>query len=94
MPAPALSKKGLRRSEFAFIDFAIPRGRQASLQGRAWPCGKSSCSFRAYNGGISAVATHLRWPNSKVQAAANYAAAFPQEIEEALSETPTLAWRI
>jgi len=32
------------------------------------------------------VARHLQWPKAKVQAAINYAEAFPKEIEEALSE--------
>jgi hypothetical protein len=35
---------------------------------------------------VSSVATHLKWPEAKVQAAVNYAKAFPEEIENALSE--------
>jgi hypothetical protein len=82
-----LVEEGLRRSEFAFIDFRdSPVGRQAYIQGSSLAVWEVVLLIRAYNGAISAVAKHLRWPDSKVQAAANYAAAFPQEIEESLSE--------
>jgi hypothetical protein len=36
--------------------------------------------------GVSAVARHLNWPEVKVQAAVNYAGAFPGEINEAMAE--------
>jgi hypothetical protein len=41
---------------------------------------------QSYRGDVSAVARHLKWPEAKVQAAINYAKAFPEEIEGALSE--------
>jgi hypothetical protein len=41
---------------------------------------------QSYRGDVSAVARHLKWPEAKVQAAINYAKAFPGEIEGALSE--------
>ena len=41
---------------------------------------------QSYKGDVSAVASHLKWPEAKVQAAINYAKAFPEEIEGALSE--------
>lgn len=41
---------------------------------------------RNYAENIRAVAQHLEWPEAKVQAAFNYAAAFPEEINEALAE--------
>lgn len=40
----------------------------------------------SYKEDVAAVARHLRWPEAKVQAAVNYAEAFPPEIEEAVSE--------
>jgi hypothetical protein len=87
-----LVEEGLRRSEFAFIDFRdSPVGRQAYLQGSSLAVWEVVLLIRAYNGGIAAVAKHLRWPHSKVQAAANYAAAFPQEIEAALSENANVS---
>jgi hypothetical protein len=41
---------------------------------------------QSYNGDAAAVAKHLKWPEAKVQAAINYAKAFPEEIEGAVSE--------
>jgi len=41
---------------------------------------------QSYKGDVSAVAKHLKWPEAKVLAAVNYAKAFPEEIESALSE--------
>jgi len=87
-----LVEEGLRRSEFAFIDFRDSSvGRQAYMQGSSLAVWEVLLLVRAYKGGISAVARHLRWPDSKVQAAANYAAAFPQEIENALSENANIS---
>ena len=40
----------------------------------------------SYKADVSGVSRHLKWPESKVQAAINYAKAFPEEIESALSE--------
>jgi hypothetical protein len=82
-----LVEEGLRRSEFAFIDFRdSPAGRQAYLQGSTLAVWELMLLVRSYKEDASAVARHLRWPEAKVQAAVNYAAAFPQEIEEALNE--------
>ncbi len=41
---------------------------------------------RSYKDNLKAVAEHLQWPLTKVQAAVNYAEAFPEEINEALAE--------
>jgi protoheme ferro-lyase len=41
---------------------------------------------RSYKKAVSAVARHLKWPEVKVQAAVNYAEAFPEEINEAMAE--------
>jgi len=82
-----LVEEGLRRTEFAFIDFRDSAlGRQACVQGSSLAVWEVMLLLRAYHGAISAVAKHLRWPESKVHAAANYATAFPHEIEEALSD--------
>jgi hypothetical protein len=42
--------------------------------------------FRSYHGDLKAVAKHLGWPLNKVQAAVNYAEAFPAEMDDALAE--------
>ena len=82
-----LVEEGLRRSEFAFIDFRdSPAGRQAYIQGSTLAVWEIMLLVRSYKGNVSAVAKHLRWPEAKVRAAFNYAEAFPEEIEEATSE--------
>jgi hypothetical protein len=82
-----LVEEGLRRSEFAFIDFRdSPAGRQACMQGSTLAVWEVMLLVRGYKTDASAVARHLRWPEAKVQAAVNYAKAFPEEIEEAIAE--------
>jgi hypothetical protein len=82
-----LVEEGLRRSEFAFIDFRdSPVGRQAYIQGSTLAIWELMLLVRSYKGDRSAAARHLRWPEAKVQAAVNYAEAFPEEINEAMAE--------
>jgi hypothetical protein len=82
-----LVEEGLRRSEFAFIDFHdSAAGRQAYIQGSTLAIWEVMLLVQSYRGDVSVVAMHLKWPKAKVQAAINYAKAFPEEIERALSE--------
>jgi hypothetical protein len=82
-----LVEEGLRRSEFAFIDFRDSAvGRQAYVQGSTLAVWEVALVTRAYKDDVTAVAKHLEWPESKVQASLNYAEAFPEEIERAISE--------
>lgn len=82
-----LVEEGLRRSEFAFIDFRdSPAGRQAYVQGSSLAVWEVMLLVYSYEASISSVSRHLKWPEVKVQAAINYAKAFPEEIENALSE--------
>jgi uncharacterized protein (DUF433 family) len=82
-----LVEEGLRRSEFAFIDFRdSPAGRQACIQGSTLAVWEIMMLLRSYRSNAAAVARHLRWPEAKVHAAVNYAAAFPEEIQAALEE--------
>jgi uncharacterized protein (DUF433 family) len=82
-----LVEEGLRRSEFAFIDFRDSAvGRQAAIQGSSLAVWEVALLLRSYGGSVAAVAKHLQWPAMKVQAAAHYAEAFPDEIDEALAD--------
>jgi len=82
-----LVEEGLRRSEFAFIDFRdSPAGRQPYIQGSTLAVWEVMQLVRGYNADLVAVAEHLHWPQARVQAALNYAEAFPAEIDEALAE--------
>lgn len=82
-----LVEEGLRRSEFAFLDFRdSAAGRHAYIQGSTLAMWEVMFLLRAYEENIAAVAQHLRWPEARVQAAVSYAAAFPEEIREAAAE--------
>jgi len=82
-----LVEEGLRRSEFAFLDFRdSAAGRQAYIQGSTLTVWEVPLLVGAYKGHLDAVAKHLQWPKARVQAAINYAEAFPEEIEQAVSE--------
>jgi hypothetical protein len=83
-----LVEEGLRRSEFAFIDFRdSPAGRQTYIQGSTLAVWEVMLLVRSYKGDLAAVAAHLRWPQAKEQAAVNYRDAFPAEIDDALAES-------
>ena len=82
-----LVEEGLRRSEFAFIDFRdSPVGRQAYIQGSSLAVWEIMLLVHSYKKDLQAVARHLRWPQAKVQAAVNYAEAFFSEINDAFAE--------
>jgi len=82
-----LVEEGLRRSEFAFIDFRdSAAGRQATIQGSSLAVWEVILIFRSYKENPTATAKHLRWPEAKVRAAIHYSEAFPDEIEQALQE--------
>lgn len=86
-----LVEEGLRRSEFAFIDFRdSPVGRQAYLQGSTLAVWEVLYLVRSYHGDVAAVAKHLQCPEVKIRAAINYAEAFPEEIDHALSENAAM----
>ena len=89
-----LVEEGLRRAEFAFLDFRdSPAGRQACIQGSSLAVWEVVLLARSYNGDATAVARHLAWPVSKVQAALHYAEAFPNEIQEALAENDAMDFK-
>ena len=82
-----LIEEGLRRAEFAFIDFRdSAAGRQAYIQGSTLAVWEVAMLLRSYRGNAVAVAAHLRWPEAKVRAAEHYAQVFSEEIEDALRE--------
>jgi uncharacterized protein (DUF433 family) len=82
-----LVEEGLRRTEFAFIDFRdSPAGRQACLQGSSLAVWEILALLQDHKEDTARVAKHLRWPEAKVRAALNYARAFPEEIHGALAD--------
>jgi hypothetical protein len=86
-----LVEEGLRRSEFAFIDFRdATAGRQAYIQGSSLAVWEVMLVARGYDDDAAAVARHLQWPEAKVQAAFNYAKAFPEEIKASIEENDAM----
>jgi uncharacterized protein (DUF433 family) len=86
-----LVEEGLRRSEFAYIDFRDSAvGRQAYMQGSRLAVWQVAMLLRSYKQDLGAVAKHLEWPVFQVQAALNYIEAFPEEIAEALAENDAM----
>ena len=82
-----LVEEGLRRSEFAFLDFRdSPAGRQAYVQGSTLAIWEVMLLLRSYKGNVEDVAKHLKWPDAKVRAALNYSEAFPGEVNDAIAE--------
>ena len=90
-----LVEEGLRRSEFAFVDFRDSgAGRQAYIQGSSLAIWEILLLVQSYKADVAAVAAHLKWPEAKVQAAVNYARAFPEEIDEALAENDAVRFEL
>jgi hypothetical protein len=82
-----LVEEGLRRSEFAFIDFRdSSAGRRAYIHGSGLAVREVILLVHDYKNDLQAVAKHLRWPQVKVQAAVNYKEVFTSEINEVLAE--------
>ena len=85
--AAILVEEALRRGEFAFIEFRdSPVGRQAYVSGSSLAVWEVAMVARSYGGDVARVAEHLGWPAVKVQAALQYAAAYPQEIAAAVRD--------
>lgn len=86
-----LVEEGLRRADFAFIDFRDSSiGRQACIQGSSLAVWEIMLLARDYKNDVAKVAKHLGWPQAKVQAAFNYAKAFPDEISSALADNDSI----
>ena len=82
-----LIEEGLRRDEFAFVDFRdSPAGRQAFIQGSTLAVWEIAWIARGYENNPEKTAAHLCMSPLKVKAALNYAHAFPDEIQEAIDE--------
>ncbi len=74
-------------AEFAFVDFRDSAvGRQAYIQGSGLAVWEVVMLARAYGGDVERAAGHLRWPIQRVQAAVNYATAYPVEIDSAITD--------
>lgn len=82
-----LVEEGLRETEFAHVEFRdSPAGRQAYIKGSSLAVWEVVMVARDFGLDAAKIAAHLRWPAFKIQAALNYAAAFPEEIDYAIAD--------
>ena len=82
-----LVDEGLRRADFSFIDFRDSTlGRQAYVQGSSLAVWEVCALAEQYGGDLKKTAEHLEWTQLKVQAAVNYAKAFPDDIKALIEE--------
>ena len=85
--AAILLSEALRQRDFPFIEFRdSPVGRQAYLQGTRLTIWQIVEIARDYGGSIASTAEHVDTPKIQIAAALKYAAAFPEEIEAAISD--------
>ncbi|HAK94347.1 MAG TPA: transcriptional regulator [Planctomycetes bacterium] len=83
-----LVEEGLRRADFAFIDFRDSAlGRQAFIMGSRLPVWLAAKLAETAEGGAAGLARRLCRPAAHIRAALNYAAAFPDEIAAAIEES-------
>lgn len=88
-----LVEEALRRAEFGHIEFRdSPVGRQAYVQGSSLAVWEVVRLARDYGMDAARTAEHLEWPEFRVQAALNYAAAYPEEIEAAIEDNAAYDW--
>lgn len=89
-----LVEESLRQAEFGQIEFRpSPVGRQAYVSGSTLAVWEVTEVARAFQLDADRTAAHLAWPRYRVQAALNYAAAFPEEIETAIADNEAVGWR-
>lgn len=82
-----LLREKLRQEEYAFIGFRdSPLGREAWVPGTGMAVWEVAMVARAFQVNAKATARHLELPERLIQAALNYAGAFPEEIGAALAE--------
>jgi hypothetical protein len=82
-----LIDEGLRRDEFAFIDFRdSPVGRQAYIQGSTLALWEIVWVARSYRESVTKTAKHLRLSELKVKAALEYWKHYSEEIEQAIRD--------
>jgi hypothetical protein len=88
-----LLDEALRQIEFPFIEFRdSASGRQAYIKGRRSTVWMVMLIARAYKNDAKKTAKHFEWPLELVDAAFQYAKAFPGEIEDALQEVDNFSF--
>lgn len=90
-----LVEEALRRAEFGFIVFRdSPAGRQAYIEGSGLAAWEVVELASRYDMDAVRTARHLHWPVARVQAALNYAAAYPDEIAAAREDNEAYTFEL
>ena len=85
--AGVLIEESLRRADFGFIDFKDSAiGRQAFIVGTGLQVWEIVVIARSYDMNTSKTAEHLSLPGYLIEAAFNYANAYPDEIEHLIQD--------
>jgi uncharacterized protein (DUF433 family) len=83
-----LVEERLREANFPLIEFRDSAvGRQAYVRSTRVAIWQVIKLIEAYESDLQAVVHHLEWPLARVEAAARYAAAFPEEIRKAIADS-------
>jgi hypothetical protein len=86
-----LLEEALRQIEFAHIEFRDSEaGRQAYIKGRRVQVWMVMLIASGYRNNAKKTAAHLEMPVEWVEAAFEYATAFPQEIREAIEDNESM----
>ncbi|VEP17602.1 conserved hypothetical protein [Hyella patelloides LEGE 07179] len=86
-----LIEESLRQSEFAYIEFRnSPVGRQAYMKNSNLAVWQVMMLADEYARDLVKIANHLQKPVTWLQAAFNYAEAYPEELNNAIAD----AWAI
>jgi uncharacterized protein (DUF433 family) len=86
-----LLDEALRQIEFAHIEFRdSAAGRQAYIKGRRVQVWMVTLIASGYGNSAKKTAAHLEMPVECVQAAFEYAKAFPQEIRDAIEDNESM----
>jgi uncharacterized protein (DUF433 family) len=82
-----LIQEGVRRHLYAGVEFRqTPTGRDAYLAGTRLAIWQVVQISREFEGDTERTAQHLDIPLAQIQAALNYAQAYPEEIEAAIAD--------
>jgi hypothetical protein len=85
--AAVLLEEALRMAEHPHIRFwETAAGRRAYLSGTRLSVWMVTWIVREYDGNLAAAAQHLREPKSRIQAALDYAATYPDEIDRLIED--------
>jgi hypothetical protein len=91
--AAVLVEEGMRRNDFAFIDFRdSPAGRQAYIQGTSLAVWEVVMVAQSCGMSAERTAELIRWPLARTRAALNYATAFPDEINLAIQDNDAMSF--